>query len=273
MSTLHKPSPALLLALTILALLLSPGCAFRQKTGSRVRSFAPYAGRCIGSTEIGTFLSSRVALLVSDDRLPLPDWQNGDLCLPSEINLGCAAAIDRRGYFLTAAHCLKQKTVYLFLFGPGIPTRALRARVVWQGKGRNGGPDLAVLHVGEALDHVFAWADEPHKGAPVMAVGLALRDENLQGFEWMGGKIFDCRRRTEGNLRATHDVPLQSGDSGGPLLDSEARLIGINIEATPPLVHLLLPKSIFPAVSECPDAEQVADIIEKDVAAQRASPP
>jgi S1-C subfamily serine protease len=259
-----------LVPVAAILMLLNAGCAFQQSESTRASSFDPHAGRRIGEVDAETFLRSRVALLVSSDENPTNKWMAGDLHLPDGSNLGCAVAVDRRGYLLTAAHCLKHKFVYLILHDAQT-TRALRARVVWPGSSRKGQPDLAILHVRRTLDHTFDWADEVHKDERVMAVGLSWTNQPgraLRGFELMGGRILDCSKleEEEANLNVATDVPLQPGDSGGPLVDSEGHLVGINVQGTPPFVHAILPKRIFPMLTACPSRKWVEETIEEDVA-------
>ncbi|MES2923592.1 MAG: serine protease [Verrucomicrobiota bacterium] len=259
-----------IVSVAAILMLLNLGCTFRQSENLRAASFTPHAGRRIGRVDAGTFLQSRVALLVSSDRDPASKWLAGDPHVPAGSDLGCAAAIDGRGYFLTAAHCLTHRFVYLILFDSRT-TRALRARVVWQGHSRKGQSDLAILHVRRMLDHTLDWADGVHTDEPVMAVGLSWTDKpnrNLRGFEWMGGRILRSSKLKgeEGDFNVGTDVPLQPGDSGGPLVDAEGRLIGINVQGTPPLVHKVLPGWMFPMIAERPNRAWLRETIGNDVA-------
>jgi S1-C subfamily serine protease len=256
-------------------MLTSTGCAWRVKEATRINSFKPFAGRLFGQDEVDTFLTSRVAFLVATDQFPTNAWLAGDRHIPTNSSLGCAAAIDRRGYFLTAAHCLCRKAVYLILYESNTNEYSIwvmRARVVWQGDYHAGQPDLAILRVRRMLDRTFDWADEVSKDEPVMAVGMSWTNANLRGFELMGGKVLDCGKvkGKEGYLELANDVPLQPGDSGGPLVDSAGRLVGINVEGIPPIMRWLLPGMLASNVTERPDRNWLTDLIEADVARQRA---
>jgi S1-C subfamily serine protease len=255
--------------LPILGLLIS-GCAFRQSESTRAASFRPHADGKLGEVEIETYLQSRVAMLISSGQNPTNLWAAGEMRVPGGGNLGCAVAIDGRGYFLTAAHCLKHEFVYLLL-NEAQTTWALRARVVWQGNRRKGQPDLAVLHVRRPLKHTFDWADEIRVDESAMAVGLSWAKKELRGFTLLGGKVLGCRESVgeEGRRLIANDVPLQSGDSGGPLVDAEGRLIGINTEATPPFVHWLLPSQVLPMVAERPNPKWLGELIQDDVVRQK----
>jgi S1-C subfamily serine protease len=259
--------PHAFILLTALLALLNSGCNFRQNQITRTTSFNPHVGRQINQVDITTFLSSRVVLLASNDQPLAQLLTNGTPELPPRINLGCAAAIDPRGYFLTAAHNLKHPMVELFRISSPKTFSIVPARVVWKAS------DVAILHVQYTLDQTFDWATEIQKHDPVIAVGLSWTEKDLNGFELMGGKIFrhTMPKGEAGILEVASDVPVQSGDSGGPLVDSEGRLIGINVRATPPFFQHLFSKRAFPTIAQRPDPKWLAGIIEKD-AATRLSP-
>lgn len=267
---MRLPCPILLVCL--LALGPGSGCAFRQKESVRVGSFQSHAGQTIGGVAIESYLASRTAALTASDRLTDQGMETG--VIPEGAYFGCAAAIDPRGYYLTAAHNLRSDTIYLLQFENGRKVRALRARVVWRGDREPVPRDLAILHVHRALDRTFDWAEIPAQHSAVLAVGLSWQDLTLRGFQFMGGHLSGP---PPNKLAETHpliatDIPLQSGDSGGPLLDTKGRLIGINVRAAPPLARLILPRKITDSYAESPRPERLAEIIEKDHAA-RFSPP
>jgi hypothetical protein len=255
--------PALVIVMSICA-----GCAFRQSEKVRAASFFPHLGRRIEGMPVAEFLNSRMALLVSCDQLPANPPVRENLKIPSGSAFGCAAAVDTRGYFLTAAHCLKSKETYLMLFDSNA-LWVLRARVIWQTAHRSGQPDLAVLHIPRHLNHAFALGDEVRNGEPVLAVGLAWTnapEKRLRGFALMAGKVLDQTHvnGVAGFRSLATDVPLQSGDSGGPLVNKEGRLIGINVRGTPPLIHKVMPAGVFPMVAHLPSEVEMRRLIEED---------
>ena len=265
--------PSVSLGVMALALFAS-GCAsrqFLQDPGTRARSFEPYANHFVDLVEVRTFLLPRVALIVSDAKLPMPEWRSGTMVFSGHF--GCAAAIDGRGYFLTAAHCVDgEEPTYLIRAEPGMPARARRARVVWRGNHRAGGPDLAILHIPETLGHVFDWAGDVVDNDRVMAVGLDRAGDLIKGPAWLGGKILESRwpEGKDDDPTLLHDLPLQHGDSGGPLLNEQARLIGINIEGRVGYLRMLLPNARASAgVAERPDRTRIMEIIEKDAGVPR----
>ena len=89
----------------------------------------------------------------------------------AEVEFGTAIAIDKRGYFLTAAHCIAAKqTVLLFWGQDEIEMR--KARVVWSKSGRNEELDLAVLHVDAKPHSVFEWGETAKVGDSVVSGGF-----------------------------------------------------------------------------------------------------
>jgi len=146
---------------------------------------------------------------------------------------GTATPIDQRGYFLTAAHCVEKGHVWLaFLRDTRLEVE--RARIVWRGDEKKGGPDLAILCVPQPLTWTFQWAAEFTNGSPVVDVGLNW-DDHSHDFELqcMAGrvlKVSEALKAESSDYRViTHSSPLHSGDSGGPVLLPDGRLLGINI--------------------------------------------
>ena len=272
-----------IIGLALLTPLLFAGCVFRQKTSTRVHSFDPHANHYIIEskdplrvTELRAFLTQRTALLMSSDESPITEGRVLRLEKTTHVDMGCAAAIDARGYFLTASHCVGKTPVHLIFVDTEGVLRVAPTRCVWQGDLRKGEPDLAILHAPAAsTPRVFKWAEEPAPQAPVVAVGIAWNERQPSGFEFMGGNIRKSTARgTDGNdARILHDIPIQSGDSGGPLLNLSGRLIGINVEGFPPSMRFLMPWLSFPrSTSERPDPRWVTDLIERDAASQPAEP-
>ena len=268
MSRRLKASPPGFALIAVILALFGSGCTVHQKAGARIRSFAPFEHHYIRFIPAQTYLKSRTALLITGDSLPSPDWQKG-IFRARDVYAGCAAAVDHRGYFLTAAHCVDDGPVYLVLAASDKPLRAMRARTVWRGNLQNDEPDLALLHIPERLDGVFDLASAPDKDDPVMAVGMARTKTKIQGPLCMGGRVLERKGQPkEGtpDSKVRHDIPLQQGDSGGPLLNEAGRLIGVNIEGTLAFVRFL-PGYRYPeSVAERPDPEWLADLIEKDAA-------
>jgi serine protease Do len=126
------------------------------------------------------------------------------------------------GQVLTVAHVLRGDEVAVAIGGEVMEGRVLGAD-----------PDLnvALLAVDTGDVDPVAWADErPEPGAPV----FALADPGGRGLRTTFGMVSATGRGFRGprGRRVTgsieHTAPLPRGSSGGPLVDSDGRLLGLN---------------------------------------------
>lgn len=153
---------------------------------------------------------------------------------PDSLSLGSAAAIDRRGYFLTAAHCIHgQEPKLAFLRDHEIVV--VSAQVVWRGDETKREPDLALLRVPGELLHVFDWSPAWQADEKIMGGGLNListRGKLRFEPDCFAGTILEHSEDTIGGLRFMkihHTAPIHKGDSGGPLVNQDGQLIGVNV--------------------------------------------
>ncbi len=126
------------------------------------------------------------------------------------------------GQVLTVAHVLRGDEVAVAIGGEVVEGRVLGAD-----------PDLNVALLAVATGDVdpVAWADEsPEPGAPV----FALADPGGRGLRTTFGMVSATGRGFRGprGRRVTgsieHTAPLPRGSSGGPLVDPDGRLLGLN---------------------------------------------
>ncbi|GAA5482012.1 serine protease [Haloferula sargassicola] len=145
---------------------------------------------------------------------------------PADADGGSAAPIAPDGYFLTADHVLAHadgRHIFIVLRRSGRLQGHL-ARVVW----RSPDGDVALLHADVETPHYYEWTRPDAwlpRGTPVMHAGVAT------GFSGGSGKLISAippDNTVGGNRAFKHDIPLQPGDSGGPVVDSDGRLVGIN---------------------------------------------
>jgi S1-C subfamily serine protease len=189
--------------------------------------------------------------------------------LTNRVGFACATAIDRRGYFLTAAHTLDFGQPWL-VFGSKDKPRIERATIVWRGDVSKEKSDLAVLYVPVSLDYVFEWAGQSYTGDAVIQLGLDLESTNnvLQHF---AGRIetfqHPKRNPTETVIRTT--APSRPGDSGGPVVTEEGRLLGIAFKGGVQLHGFVVPMWItrFTRVVR-PDPDWVREIVDRDAVAR-----
>lgn len=153
---------------------------------------------------------------------------------------GTAAAVAADGYFLTAAHVVDEgpkELITAIATASGDPElQRSSARVVWAPADSADELDFAVVHAQVGPVDAFRL----HEGKPVV-------DEAIVTGGWpikylgshpgaprvSGGRITEANvRDASGDLPAftilRHDAPVLPGESGGPVLDHEGRLIGVN---------------------------------------------
>jgi len=220
---------------TAIALLWS-GCVYAPTSAERSASFAPYASARIGDQPVRDFLRDRFAFIAGGKGVVLswPDPDHRHLVLNGVIGLGSAAAVDRRGYFLTAAHCVAEPGPFYLLevdrdgkygFSP--------LRVVWHGDVK--GLDLAIVYAPDSASNVFEWAAKYQPGDPVLAVGLDYGKSPI----WTGlapgyfaGTVIGHSELHEPAVPGEivfYNAPGHPGDSGGPLVTKDGRLIAITV--------------------------------------------
>lgn len=153
-------------------------------------------------------------------------------------SFGTGVVFDRRGYVVTNDHVLAGGTFFQVELPDG---RRVPASVV----GTDAETDLAVLKVvpdASVRVAVFGDSDQVVVGQPVIAIGnpLGLDFQRsvttgvvsgirpaLYGYTGNDEVSFDPRRQRVTELIQT-DAAINHGNSGGPLVDSAGRVIGIN---------------------------------------------
>jgi serine protease Do len=148
---------------------------------------------------------------------------------PSVVGLGRgwghgSGVVIAEGQVLTSAHNLRREEVTVS-FQDG---RRVRGEVA----GSDSDLDLAVLAVdtGDAPPVRWEPADAPGIGAPVVALanpgGRGLRA--TLGFVSSGERSFRGPRGRRVHGAIEHTAPLPRGSSGGPLVDPDGNLLGLN---------------------------------------------
>lgn len=205
--------------------------------------------------------SSRISAVVITDARDISRWIRSRFALknaPEDADGGSAAPVTSDGYFLTADHVLNtaaERNIYV-VYGRGDTLRGAQARVVWRSRGH----DLALLKAPFATPRYYEWTSSNNwlpEGTPVIHAGIAT------GFESPPGKLATAIPPGDSRFRRfKHNMPLRPGDSGGPVLDSRGRLVGINSA-----VEFLVPiETAFFIESEGnrPGLRQLRRIIERD---------
>lgn len=160
---------------------------------------------------------------------------------------GSAAPISRDGYFLTAGHLARDASLLTLVFlrrqDEGSPRlQSIPAQVVWN-KNSNGAnasnaldPDIAIIHANIKSERWFAIASAPPRiNDPIIVSGWPLQhfETFYGGARLAAGRILlveslDAYGAPHAATVIRHNAPLVPGDSGGPVLDRNGDLIGVN---------------------------------------------
>jgi len=168
------------------------------------------------------------AVIVTEDK-NLDQWVKRGFPMsktPGDADGGSATAISEDGYFLTADHVLARmegRHVYV-IHGVNGRLTPYRARVIW----RSEPADLALLHIPVSTPFHYRFTASKKwvpVGTPVIHGGIAT------GFTSGWGRLgtsLGPETPLTGARKFKLDIPLQPGDSGGPVVDAHGALVGIN---------------------------------------------
>jgi len=142
----------------------------------------------------------------------------------SGIGSGSAFYISQDGYLLTNKHVVGDDKFVRVKLSTG---RSIVGEVVRVDKSR----DVALLHTDPVATEALALrADSGSVGEAVYAVGSPF-GQSLSGTITRG--VLSARRVFEGVPWLQSDVAVNPGNSGGPLIDGNGRVIGISAIGTP----------------------------------------
>lgn len=192
-------------------------------------SVAPQPDPKVPGPEARRIVTQRLSAVVVTDRNDLSIWVNRGFSVshaPGDADGGSATPIAPDGYFLTADHVLaglNGRNVFV-LYGNGGRLVPMKARVIW----RSEGADLALLHIPAKTPKYYRWTSPARwlpAGTGVIHGGIAT------GFKSEWGKLgtsIPPETAFSGTRTFKIDIPLQPGDSGGPVVDAYGELVGVN---------------------------------------------
>ncbi len=140
---------------------------------------------------------------------------------------GSGVIIDSRGYIVTNYHVVENQQSLQVIFSDG---NKASARLV----GTDPFTDLAVIKVDVPVPAVAQWGDSDalEPGQPVVAIGSALGDfrntVTAGVVSALGRDLEDANSPALRNLIQT-DAAINHGNSGGPLIDLNGQVVGINV--------------------------------------------
>ncbi len=133
---------------------------------------------------------------------------------------GSGVIVNKEGLILTAAHVVMGNTQMSVIFNDG---KAFNAKVL----GSNKTKDVSMLQIVDKIDCPFVTlgdSDSMAIGSHVVALGHAGGYDAKRPAPIRFGRLLSKNR----NGFITTDSVLIGGDSGGPLFDTQGKLIGIN---------------------------------------------
>ena len=190
---------------------------------------APAPDPTVPGVDARRMVMQRVAAVIVTNQQNLHHWVNRGFTTsqsPGDADGGSATPISPDGYFLTADHVLASmsgRNVFV-IYGRRGNLVPARARVVW----RSEASDLALLHISAPTPNYYRWTPTERWlpiGTPVIHGGIATGSKSAPG---KLGTSIPPEHSFTGNRTFKIDIPLQPGDSGGPVVDAHGALVGIN---------------------------------------------
>ncbi len=235
---LRRPTmKSITLTTAVVAIALAAGCSSVDTPDATDRSSVPpdrdaapvhassVGGDDVGDPEGSPATNESVVRVVTTGTFSTPDFGQLDTVAGS----GSAFIIDDSGLAVTNNHVVAgAASIEVFFDDSDVPTPAT---VV----GRSECSDLAVIDLAGDGYLPAGWVDEPVEvGTEVRAAGFPLGDD---GLILTGGIV--ARQDDDGatpwasiESLIRHDAELQPGNSGGPLFDNDAQVVGVNVAAS-----------------------------------------
>lgn len=178
----------------------------------------------------GRYVAQRRILVAAGPNRLLP-FRNGQTVTQTsfqskdnKVRYGSATPISLDGYMLTNHHVVygdttKTETVFVIL-PSGNSVKSFQANLIWSDKKT----DLALLKIAQNTPNYFQFTQtKQKKGTPVIQAGI--RSTRLEPGYLLGA----VSNKAGGNGSFfEHSTYVQRGDSGGPVINLQGKLIGVN---------------------------------------------
>lgn len=196
-------------------------------TSTPTPTAAPPNAACTGSVTNVVRCTRHSVLLVAGE------LKGGDLA----IGTGFVVRADASGtYLVTNLHVLLNTLKGKVVVGDPFTNHLYPAQVVALNKARAGSAgDLAVIRIQPTRLTPLHWGDSEvlQEGDTVISIGYPLRDRfSLQDTPTITDGIISALHRDEGDgfgrVWIQHQSIINHGNSGGPLLDLQGRIVGVN---------------------------------------------
>ncbi|MEM1442991.1 MAG: trypsin-like peptidase domain-containing protein [Verrucomicrobiota bacterium] len=290
-----RPSRVLSAAFYLLALALLGSCKSTEISDEeQSASLTPYSDLEIDGESLESFFRERSATIIGAEGLEIIDQAERPSSHPPEefepsfslrfdqskpFFAGTAFAIDPRGYFLTAGHCVKGRETYACFVNKEKRLVIRRVRPVWVKIASITAIDLALFHVEGTPLETFEWADSFAIGEPVFSAGSSFAVKRgmeppfqftIDAFAGEMKKIsYQSFERTQFQI-LQHKSPVRRGNSGGPIVTEKGGLIGVNYAAATSIQRTAGAEVTPMSYALRPDPQWIRNLIEKDWAAQHA---
>ncbi len=292
---LFKPLSAIL---TIVAISSLISCKVTDVTDEeQSASLAPHSEHQIRGAAVEHYFNGRTAILVGAEGLETNgetgESSSGDseghevsfsikFASNERLAFGTAVSVDSRGYFLTAGHCFDKGEVHAMYTNANKETIIQKVRPIWVKVSTLPEIGFALFHVEGEPFGTFQLAESFEIGDTVFSAGTTLKvneDEDppyQTSIDSFAGEVKKARdvsfRKTPFEL-IWHRSPVRNGNSGGPLVNKEGELIGINYAGSNPIQRAAGAETTPMAYAIRPDRDWIQDLIEKDWAKRQGNQP
>lgn len=275
--------------LSIAAIALLSSCKVTDVSDEeQSASLAPYSDHKIKDATLEEHFGGRTAFLVGAEDLEIndpiqepssDDPSTFDASISVKFNssdsmsVGTAVAIDPRGYFVTAGHCVNGREMYALYVDKDGKLAIEKIRTVWVRISSLPEIDFALFRVKGKPYQTFEWADSLEIDETVFSAGTTFKVNEgedplfsltTDSFAGALKKTRDVNFKKSEFQLIWHRSPVRKGNSGGPLINEAGELIGVNYAASSPIQRTAGAEMPPMGYAIRPDLDWVRDLIEED---------